>query len=123
MKRRMLSPNVSSIQQRTFSIAAYYIIFFGNTFNFGSRWIFGLPDAYECVVRPDDHDMARCLTIISRLRRHIFGGRSDRYSFIAVDFHRLLLAGLPAYSPQIPFALYNFVVRIVDIWAGRYPRA
>jgi hypothetical protein len=27
------------------------------------------------------------------------GADVDRYSFIAVDFHHLLLAGLPAHSP------------------------
>jgi hypothetical protein len=28
------------------------------------------------------------------------GADGDRYSFIAVDLHHLLLAGLPAHSPQ-----------------------
>ena len=27
------------------------------------------------------------------------GADADRYAFIAADFHRLLLAGLPAHSP------------------------
>jgi hypothetical protein len=28
-----------------------------------------------------------------------FGANADRYSFIATDSHRLLLAGLPAHNP------------------------
>jgi hypothetical protein len=73
MKRRMLSPNITSIQQRTFSRGVYYNIFFGNAFNlFRSLLIFGSPDAYERVVRPHDHDMTRCTVwIVSRLRHHI----------------------------------------------------
>ena len=30
------------------------------------------------------------------------GANVDRYSFIAADFHRLLLAGLPAHPPFFP---------------------
>ena len=45
----MLSPNKTSIQQRTFSRGVYYNIFFGNAFNlFRIQWnlgMFGTPDA------------------------------------------------------------------------------
>ena len=30
------------------------------------------------------------------------GADADRYSFIAADFHHLLLAGLPAHNPRTP---------------------
>jgi hypothetical protein len=33
------------------------------------------------------------------LNSRITGGTSDRYSLLAVDFHRVFLAGLPVYSP------------------------
>jgi hypothetical protein len=69
----MLSPNKTSIQQRTFSRWGYYHIFFGDAFNLlGSPFIFGLPDAHERVVRSHDHDMTRCtVCIVFRLRHHI----------------------------------------------------
>jgi len=45
----MLSPNKTSIQQRTFSRGLYYNIFFRDDFNlFGIPWnlgMFGTPDA------------------------------------------------------------------------------
>jgi len=37
------------------------------------------------------------------------GANVDRYSFIAADFHRLLLAGLPAHKQSITRYFYRFV--------------
>ena len=53
---------------------------------FAAQWL-----AYALPCRRFAHALA---SIDARL-----GADVDRYSFIAVDFHHLLLAGLPAHSP------------------------
>jgi hypothetical protein len=55
--------------------------------SFAAQWL-----AYALPCRRFAHALA---SMHARL-----GADVDRYSFIAVDFHHLLLAGLPAHSPQ-----------------------
>jgi hypothetical protein len=54
--------------------------------SFAAQWL-----AYALPYRRFAHALA---SMHARL-----GADVDRYSFIAVDFHHLLLAGLPAHSP------------------------
>jgi hypothetical protein len=54
------------------------------------------------------------------------GADADRYSFIVVDLHHLLLAGLPAHSQFDPFSPWTRNIRggaaIADCHRPRLPR-